>query len=197
MMLEEKLSLQIQQEFPDIKHAYRLYRASVTPEVYELQFAFGIIFLLFGLLFAMFFILSAMNNLSVDQPFWAGNNLKWWYFLLPILGIMALLDAIPSLGVWNNYRQNKEDNSQPCRLIIDNNGVVFQAENKKTQHNWDFYDECVEGSYEFILVYGKRYVSIPKKAFTSENELDLFRSLLKSKLPKFKQNFKIFMDFSK
>src|SRR5574341_1006963 len=57
--------------------------------------------------------------------------------------------------------------------------------------------QAVEGRKEFVIVHRRGYIAIPKRVFQGESQIEGFRNLLKSKLPKFGQKFRIWLDFQR
>jgi hypothetical protein len=189
MNTENQIAAQIQTTISDLKHAHRLYRAVITPDEYEGLIVVGILFGGGGLLLLG---LAAIKNLMAGQPI----DFSWWFVVLLILLVESIFDVLTPLRLWLGYRQNPEHYSQTYRVIFDDGGIAVHWQDVDAHYKWEYYKEAVEGSREFILVYGKRlYITIPKKAFRSESEIESFRNLLKRKVPKFKQKLKIWLDF--
>jgi hypothetical protein len=189
MTSENTLTLQIHLEFPDVLHANRLYRASTSAD-YAGRPILGVISLLIG----GFYLAHLLT-----QPLDALNDSIWSFVIAIILlfmGLVFIFDLIPTLFLWLASRRNRKRNSQTHQTIFDEHGIAVHQQNADAQYKWGFFEAVVEGRREFILIYGVNlYFVIPKKAFQNDEEIEFFKSMLKSNLVIFKQKLKIPLDF--
>ncbi len=201
MSTKNHFNLKIQPDLPDAIHSFRLYRASITPEYYELGIALGIVSLLFGGLILLIVAGSITQEILSNQPIEASNFASLPIRMLPVFigfGVLAIFDAFSSIRLWLQFRQNKDYYLKPRNVIFSDEQIEIQGESIDARYKWDFFSGCVEGCKEFILIYGKMmYFTIPKHVFQNENEVEAFRMLIKEKLPNFKQKLKIWLDFQK
>ena len=198
MIINNDLRLQINLHPSDVSHSFRLYRAAITPEIYELGIALGVVSLLVGGLITLGVggsLLSSPHTLLVK------DLLQYPIVFIPVFlitGILSIFDLIPSIRIWLKFRKNDDYNSRTYSAYFSNEHIIFQNQGVEVNYKWDFFKDCVEGEKEFILVYGKMlYITIPKRFFHDESEIDIFRMLLKRKLANFKQKNKIWFDFQK
>ena len=198
MNLNNLFSFQIILHPSDISHSFRLYRASITPEIYELGIALGVVSLLFG---GLFTLIIGGSLLTFHRALMANELFHYPIIFIPIFifaGILGAFDLIPSIRIWLRFHNNKDYYSKAYNVAINNEQISFQKQGVEANYKWDFFKDCVEGKKEFILVYGKMlYIIIPKHVFRDENEIEAFRLFLKRKFSSFKQKNKIWFDFQK
>ena len=196
-----RFSIQISPTLLDSKHAFRLYRASMTPDKYELGIAFGVIALLFGILLFPLTTGWLLRSFLLNQPISADKFTDLNVYMPPVfiaLGIFAIFDLIPSIRLWFKFRHNSEYYSEPVYIFFGDEEIRIQEHNVDIQYKWDFFKIAVEGNREFILVFGNTlYFPIPKRAFQNQNEIEEFRVFLQEKFPNFKQKFKVWLDFQR
>jgi len=192
MNTENGFDIQIQLNFSDVVHANRLFRASKISYIAGL--ALGVLCLIIGgqylLCYAPFFLVGLLTHQPLD---FGNNNIEAVILLivLSLIGLLLICDVLVPLLIWLRFRNNAQHSTEPRKVKFDNGGIVFEAKSARGQYDWSSFKECVEGSREFILIYGKGlYITIPKKAFLGENEIELFRGFLQSRLPIFKQRSK-------
>ncbi len=194
MAAETQFVAQIQFDFVDILHANRLYRASTSDYIVRLVLGFTLVGFsgYYFLIAVLFFIGSSLNN----QPIMIlDSNTDWIFIIGFVLGLIALFDLVPLFRFWVAFRQNPRYYAEQRQATLTDNKIELQGQGLNVQYQWNYFFECIEGHREFVLVHGKDlYLVIPKKGLP---EIDSFRDFIKSKVPKFRQKLKIFMDFPK
>ena len=131
-----------------------------------------------------------------NQPAAIGSFMVSLFLVLA--GAVLLFDLISTVLLWIAFRRNRLLYSEPHSILLDDNGIRIRIPNAEAYYQWSFYKTGVEGSREFILIYGNDlFIVVPKAAFQSETEMELFRGLLKRNLVQFKQRLKIPLDFQK
>ena len=193
MNTENSFDIQIQLNFSDVVHANRLFRASKFS--YIAGWVAGAIFLILGAQYLLCYAPFALTSLFTHKPPDFQNiNIESVVSVIVILlvGFVMLLDIEMPLLLWLRFRNNAQYYTEPRRAKFDNSGLIVEAISANGQYDWGFFKECVEGSREFLLVYAKGlFITIPKKAFLGEEEIEQFRGFIQSKLPAFRQRSKI------
>ena len=188
MTSEKNVSVHVRLKFGDFLHANRLYRASTSSDYVGLPLI-GFISLFFGGCYWVFLATQpALPHNGIDLSFPGA-------FVLILLGLAFIFDLIPTTILWIVLKKNYQMYSEPYHAIFDKSGMTVQRQNTSANYEWNFFKDVVEGRDEFILIYGKNlYFAIPKTSFQSENEVNIFRDMLKIKLAAFRQKLKIPMD---
>lgn len=192
MAANETVTVTVQLTFADIVHADRLFRASTARDFLGPILA-GAILLVLGVCGLGFFFINPHPNDS-------NINVSWitWLFLI-LAGLAYLLGWLRTAVLWIGYRSRRDQYSETFELTVEAGGVHAQQQNVDTNFRWDFFTAGLEGRKEFLLVHrrSRQYYLVPKSAFANETQMDLFRDILKSHMPTFKQNFKVLLDFQK
>lgn len=190
MITENIITIQIHLEYSDLLHASRLYRAATTD--YAGRRMAGFVSLLLGGCYLAFLLTQSLD--ALQDSIWSFAMA----IILIFMGLVFIFDLIPTLFLWLAFRPNRNRYSEPLQAIFDEHGMAIHQENADAQYKWGFFKTAVEGRREFILIYDVNlYYVIPKKVFRSNEEIELFKSMLKSNLVTFEQKLKIPMDFQK
>ncbi len=81
------------------------------------------------------------------------------------------------------YYQEFEKYHHPYKLLFEDDKITFDAHAVHSTMTWDIYKHYKENMNYFYLIQKKRsYTLIPKRVFTSEEEISAFRQLLTSHL---------------
>ena len=111
------------------------------------------------------------------------NGLLAFPFILfgatEILGIQFLHYIRSWFSFWRNPKFKMH-----YQLTFDDDGLTSCSEAGTSQLNWSYFSHYLENDKVILLIYGKGlFTVIPKRAFLTEAELQLFSELLYSKLP--------------
>ena len=184
--LEQKVSIQIRLHFRDFLGAYRLYRAAATKEK-ATHVIIGFVLLLSSALYFSFPLLRP----AVVTPE-AGDLTTIIWGLALVFGVIYIFDLPPIVLSWILFRQYIQEYPEPYQLTFEESGIRFTSQKRNAIYEWNFYKEAIEGKTIFILLYGKGlHSTIPKSAFQIENEMDIFRTMLKEHLTNFRQELRI------
>ncbi len=75
----------------------------------------------------------------------------------------------------------------PFEVAFDQNGMVSQSSVGRVELAWDAFQKLIESPRCFLLVYSKYgYVTLPKRAFADEAEIERFRTLVGERIAKSK-----------
>lgn len=76
----------------------------------------------------------------------------------------------------------------PITIEIDEDKLKIQTINCESSIRWQLYIKAIETKNIFMLYQAKALFNIiPKRAFNSDEELDEFRELVRTKIEKFQQ----------
>ncbi len=179
MTSENPINIPVRLSFSDFLHAHRLHRATVEHNVHLIV---GFILLLLAGFAAVFQLVLPAIMTSDNPPI--SPTLVIFQFLV---GLAAILDLIPIPVLWFRFRQYVRHYPEGYQLIFEDNGINLQKQETNVTCDWRFFREACEGHSVFILTYGKdSYFTIPKSSFQTENEIEVFRNMLKNKLASFK-----------
>jgi hypothetical protein len=115
---------------------------------------------------------------------WA-TGLRWWTVILFPLAVvewfnLLSLDSIRT-RVW--FRRNPKFREEYC-LTFSPENIHFKTASIDSTLQWTNYERVVESPGLFLLMYGKGlFTLIPKRCFSSDEEINAFRALLKEKIP--------------
>jgi hypothetical protein len=112
------------------------------------------------------------------------NDRQW-----PYLFVGIALVAIMRLAVFSARKPQcraiyKSKTAQgPFDVVFDENGMFSESKNGKTELAWHAFEQLMESPRVILLVYSKYgYVTVPKRAFASQEQLAEFRELATSKI---------------
>jgi hypothetical protein len=184
-----QITIDVRLNFNDILRADRLYRASSSNR-YQSDRVFGFLALFFGILeWVIIFLWPGQEQTGVDLSYVLAS-------VLCLGGLAFIYDWIPAARLWLQYRSYSQLYTQPYQASFDEHGMTVEKENASSTFKWGYYQAAVEGSKEFILIYGKDlYYTIPKTSFQSQGDIEAFRTILRNNLAYFKQMLKLPMDF--
>lgn len=158
----EEITLHYQYTVADAVHASRLYRA--TTAMRAIGKALGVLFLALG---------------CVSFYFW---GLAWYTVACFVLAIVMGLDVLTPLRGWLSFRANTELNAQPWEVTFHSEVVHARTSTLDVQRAWTAYSVAVENERLFLLVFGTwLFATLPKRAFSNEEEIQAFRRLLGGK----------------
>lgn len=100
-------------------------------------------------------------------------------------GSICLVWSYSALQTWIAFKRDPKLYTDEYEITIDNSGVYAKNSTTEARRLWSAYNMAFESDQVFLLVYGKRaYSAIPKRAFSDENQINIFRELLKEKIGK-------------
>jgi hypothetical protein len=81
------------------------------------------------------------------------------------------------------YRRDPRLQSE-YRLVFRDDGIEFKTDQIDSRLEWSLYQRMIENTRFYVLIYGRNMISvIPKRAFSSPEQEDAFRELVKRHLP--------------
>ena len=108
------------------------------------------------------------------------------YPMIAIWGILALFlwfDPVPILATRLSFRGAALE--QLYRTRIDEFGMHFDIAGQKIDRPWQRYQYYLETPHALVLVFGKwAYSVLPKRAFSSEEELRNTQALIEGHIPR-------------
>jgi len=155
-------TIHYQYTLSDAVYASRLYQATTATRT--IGRAMGLLFLGLG---------------CVWLYFW---GLAWYTVACFLIAVIAGFDLLTVLQSWRAFRANAEFNAQPWEVTFGPEDVHARTRTFETRRAWTAYSGAVESEYLFLLVYGKwLFATIPKRAFSNEEEIEALRQLVQSK----------------
>jgi hypothetical protein len=113
------------------------------------------------------------------------NLIRGYYVLgvlFPLLGLAVATNFLSSsvLGAYSQWRANPQLHEE-FQLTLAPEQLHFKAVTSDSTLQWECYSKYYESDSVFLLVQGKRmYNIVPKRAFTSPEQMGEMRSLLAS-----------------
>lgn len=158
----DDITIRYQYTLSDGVHASRLYQATTATRT--IGRAMGVLFLALG---------------CASLYFW---GLAWYTVACFLIAVIAGFDLLTPLQGWRAFRANAELNAQPWEVTFHAEGVQARTSTLDVQRSWTAYSGAVESERLFLLIYGKwLFATIPKRAFSSEEEIRALRELLERK----------------
>jgi hypothetical protein len=162
MEASDEITIQYQYTLSDAVHASRLYQATTATRT--IGRAVGVLLLALG---------------CVSLYLW---GLAWFTVACFLLAVIAGFDLITPLQAWWAFRANAELNAQRWEVTLHSEGIHARTSTLDVQRTWSAYSGAVESERLFLLVYGKwLFAALPKRAFSSEEEIQALRQILESK----------------
>ena len=158
----------------DIIDAIRLYE-SVTPMHYITKGA--------AILSLITAVMCAYGYFQLNRYYGSSYGTGWFALIFVLLALEFWLDPIRPLLARLVFGMNAKIYSDQSEVMFDDEGVHAKSSTYELKRIWTAYSKLLESKKLFLLVYGKRlYATIPKKAFTDEKQIELFREMVKSKI---------------
>lgn len=111
-------------------------------------------------------------------------SMLFWFFVIAF-GLALWFDWSGHISAWLHFRANAKSYTESALLTLDESGLTFMLKSITSKIEWEFYNGVMENSYLFILLDRNGWYSIvPKRAFASEEEINVFRELIARKIPK-------------
>jgi hypothetical protein len=134
--------------------------------------------------FGIFIVIPFL--LSLWYAFFGGWSDEVWWVRWAMLGALAYLVAlfgiVVPLRIGRTYRQRK-DLQRPCTFVPSEAGLRVETEGSGGVKPWSDYLKWKEGKSTFLLYMSDNmYQAIPKRFFSSTEEIDRFRDLVKVKV---------------
>jgi hypothetical protein len=108
-----------------------------------------------------------------DEPGWV----RWAMLSVAVYSVLFFIFGIP-YRVRRTYRQRK-DLQRPCTYLPSEKGLGFETEGAQGTKAWSDYLKWKEGRSVFLLYMSDQmFHVIPKRFFSSVDELNAFRELL-------------------
>lgn len=86
-----------------------------------------------------------------------------WMLVVLIAGLMLLQPLFWRYGVWRAVRENP-DQYRDVQVTFTDQGIDFTWPHAALHSEWSFYQDYRESQEFFLLVYGRLYVAVPKRA---------------------------------
>jgi hypothetical protein len=161
----------------DAVDAFRLYEAT-TPmrkmvrAVAVLSFAFA------GLDFYAY--------VQLARTYGGTYGMQWFGMGLLVAALIGWFDPIRPLQAWLTFRMNSKIYTDQSEVTFDEAGVHARTSTYDAKRPWAAYSSVLESNRLFLLVYGKGlYATIPKRAFSDDKQIQVFRDMLQRKIGKF------------
>ena len=109
----------------------------------------------------------------------------WWTILWFPLAVAEWFDML-SLTRWRTRIQFQRNPKfrEEYHLTFSRENIHFKTTSLESTLQWTHYERVIESRELFLLMYGKGlYTLIPKRAFSSEEEINSFRTLLRQTIP--------------
>jgi hypothetical protein len=107
-------------------------------------------------------------------------GLRWWTVIWFPLAVAEWLNWL-SLSQWRtriDFRRNPKFREE-YHLTFSHENIHFQTASIDSTLQWTHYDRVIESPDLFLLMYSKGlYTLIPKRCFSSTEEINAFRDLL-------------------
>jgi hypothetical protein len=131
-----------------------------TTAFFKIDYIISILFILIGL--ALIFYFYSIYNLIIG-------------ILIIIFSLFSLLTPFKlSRYIVGLQFKNNPKSKYMQSVIFNDNGLMYNIQNVKSEIAWDYYNKFLETNNLIILIYGPRQYSIfPKNSFT-EFDLRLF-----------------------
>jgi hypothetical protein len=112
---------------------------------------------------------------------------RWWTVIWFLLAVAEWFNWL-SLSQWRTrieFRRNPKFREE-YHLTFSRENIHFQTASIDSTLQWTHYDRVIESSDVFLLMYGKgMYTLIPKRCFSSNEEINAFRTLLSEAIAPF------------
>lgn len=112
-----------------------------------------------------------------------GNKYTGWGLLglvAVLVGIVAISRYVVPKYVYRNSILEKGE----YNFDFSNEGIHYTSNKIDSQFQWSMFTKVVKGSEHFLIYYGRnQFIIIPKRAFKSAEDLELFNELLKEHIP--------------
>lgn len=162
MWTTDEITIHYQYTLSDAMHASRLYRATTGTRTFGR--AMGVLFLALG---------------CVSLFAW---GLAWYTVACFLIAAIAGLDLITPIQAWRAFRANAKHHAQSWEVTFHEEGVHARTGTMDLQRSWAAYSTAIESERLFLLVYGQwLFATLPKRAFSTEEEIQAFRQLLERK----------------
>lgn len=113
------------------------------------------------------------------------DGIQWWTILMFLLVPFAWFGLIQPLQTWITFKRDPTLYTEEYEITFDDSGIYAKNSTTEARRLWNAYNIAFESNQFFLLAYGKRaYSTIPKQAFSNENEVNIFRKILKEKIGK-------------
>lgn len=113
-------------------------------------------------------------------------GLLWWTMIWFPLAVVEWFDLL-TLSRWRTkveFRRNPKFREE-YHLTFSRENIRFKTASLDSTVQWTHYENVIESSTLFLLMYGKGlYSLIPKRCFGSPEEIDAFRALLNETIPR-------------
>lgn len=105
--------------------------------------------------------------------------------LFPVAAILEWFDllSISPLQVYVGFKSNPKFREKYSLEFCDE-GIAFKTASIDSKLKWSHYNKTLESKRFFLLVYGRNmYMTIPKSAFASGDDIGKFRLLIEKLIP--------------
>lgn len=143
---------------------------------------------LFGLFFLLLFLLSLLDDKPIVFTVLFLLFPTVWFLFFPII----LFNPYFSNPIKSYFRERDWKNlvylHQPMSVEVTEEMLKFKSSNFERSVEWQFYIQAVETNQLFIFYEANpSFYMIPKRAFSSDQQVEEFRELVLTKIEKFKK----------
>jgi hypothetical protein len=176
MEADENITIHFEYTLADMLDAFRLYHATTPMRT---------ISKIVAILSLAFAILAVYTCVQSIRAYGETYDTGWYAAGLLVIAIIAWFDPIRPLRAWLVFKMNSKIYTDPLEVTFDQVGVRAKTSTYDMQRLWMAYSTVLESKRLFLLVYGKGvYATIPKRAFSGEAQISVFREMLKRRIGK-------------
>jgi hypothetical protein len=170
----ESITIRFAFTLADAVESFRLYDAT-TPR--------HTITRIIALLSMVFAGLATYACVQLIRLYGSTYGTEWCAIVLFALALILWFDLILSLRAWFVFRMNSRIYTDESEVTFDEYGVHAKTSTYDMKRLWTAYSRVLESDRLFLLIYGKGvYATIPKRAFSDERQLLVFRELLNRRI---------------
>jgi hypothetical protein len=173
----EGITIRFEYTAADAVDAFRLYEATTPSRAIGKTIA---------ILLLVFAALAVYAYVQFVHTYGATYGLEWVAIGCVALALILWFDPIRPLRARLAFRMNSRVYTDPSEVTFDEAGVHARTRTYDVKRSWAAYSTVLESDRLFLLVYGKGvYATIPKRAFSSEPQIQAFREMLQRRIGKF------------
>jgi hypothetical protein len=177
MDTDERITIHFEYNVADAVDAFRLYHA--TTPMRTISKIVAVVSLVFA-------SLATYACVQLIHTYGDTYGTAWFAIGLIFIAIIAWFDPIRPVQAWLAFKMNSKVYTDPSEVTFDEAGVHAKTNTYDAKRLWTAYFSVLESKRLFLLVYGKGvYATIPKRAFSGEEQIRAFREMLERKIGKF------------
>jgi hypothetical protein len=106
------------------------------------------------------------------------HTFVFFTFGLPVMVVMAAVGLFTIVTKeWSQIRSQ----ILPLKVWMDEDGVTVDSPQARVRSGWDYYDRCKETPWSFNLSGNRAWLILPKRAFSSAEEVRRARRILRAR----------------